>query len=254
MRPGANWLAAAPLLFWSGLAIAFDAKAPGAGPNTFGTPPAATELPHSQTRPAPTPDEIRILQQGQAAVVVLAEKRDFAAALELNKKLLSLAQEAIGLNSTLTANAALSLGSLYGKLLGEGRASPRADQFGRNSRGYLGLCSKSTANRPARQSVWPISVLTRDVDTPLAQLALEHFALPFEARVRLAVHSELTRWRERIDTWATIVIAEPASNALGLHVKTAFGPPALRAVDHFATRPTAKEAVAVIELADSPPT
>ena len=70
-------------------------------------------------------------------------------------------------------------------------------------------------------------MLTGDIDAPFTQLALEHFTLPFEARIGLAVHSEPPRRRERIDAWATIIIAQPASDALGLHVKAAFGPCAL---------------------------
>ena len=86
----------------------------------------------------------------------------------------------------------------------------------------------------------------------LAQLALDHLTVHFEARIGLVVHSERPRRRERIDPWATIVIAQPASNALSFHVKTAFGPPALRAVDHLAARPTGEKAVAVIEFPDTP--
>ena len=68
-------------------------------------------------------------------------------------------------------------------------------------------------------------MLTGDIDAPFTQLALEHFTLPFEARIGLALHSEPSRRRKWIDAWATIVIAEPASNAPGLHVEMAFGPP-----------------------------
>ena len=69
--------------------------------------------------------------------------------------------------------------------------------------------------------------LTGDVNASLTQLALDFFTLPFEARIGLAVHSVRPQRLKRIDTWATIIIAQPASNALGFHVKAAPAPCAL---------------------------
>jgi hypothetical protein len=96
-------------------------------------------------------------------------------------------------------------------------------------------------------------VFTGDVNAPLTQLALQHFTLHFEAGVGVTVHSKPPR-RERIDASTTIIVPEPASDALGLHIETAFGPPALRVVDHLAAWPTAKKAIAEIEFADPTPT
>ncbi len=85
------------------------------------------------------------------------------------------------------------------------------------------------------------------------QLALDHFTLELEAFVCLAVHSVPPPRGKRVDTWAAMIIAHLPSDALGLLVETALGPPPLRAVDHFPALPTAKQVVAAIELADPAP-